>query len=82
MAVDLGLTTLTGLLDRTGILPESIQDVIAGDCRPVENPGRRAASDLPRGTCHAYGEWSYALWPLGPVWLAVNSSSIWEGSSG
>ncbi|MCT7659065.1 acetyl-CoA C-acetyltransferase [Mycobacterium deserti] len=33
-AVDLGIAALTGLLDRTGIAPESVQDVILGHCYP------------------------------------------------
>jgi acetyl-CoA C-acetyltransferase len=33
-AVDLGVAALTGLLDRTGIPPESVQDVILGHCYP------------------------------------------------
>ena len=33
-AVDLGVAALKGLLDRTGIPPESVQDVIVGHCYP------------------------------------------------
>jgi acetyl-CoA C-acetyltransferase len=33
-AVDLGVTALTGLLDRTGIAPDAVQDVILGHCYP------------------------------------------------
>jgi acetyl-CoA C-acetyltransferase len=33
-AVDLGVAALRGLLDRTGIPPESVQDVILGHCYP------------------------------------------------
>jgi acetyl-CoA C-acetyltransferase len=33
-AVDLGVAALRGLLDRTGIRPESVQDVILGHCYP------------------------------------------------
>ncbi|MGV0718141.1 acetyl-CoA C-acetyltransferase [Mycolicibacterium sp. XJ662] len=33
-AVDLGVTALKGLLDRTGIAPDAIQDVILGHCYP------------------------------------------------
>ncbi len=33
-AVDLGVAALTGLLNRTGIPPESVQDVIVGHCYP------------------------------------------------
>lgn len=33
-AVDLGVAALKGLLDRTGIPPESVQDVILGHCYP------------------------------------------------
>jgi acetyl-CoA C-acetyltransferase len=33
-AVDLGVAALTGLLDRTGIPSESVQDVILGHCYP------------------------------------------------
>jgi acetyl-CoA C-acetyltransferase len=33
-AVDLGVAALTGLLDRTGVPPESVQDVILGHCYP------------------------------------------------
>lgn len=33
-AVDLGVTALRGLLDRTGIAPEAVQDVILGHCYP------------------------------------------------
>ncbi|MGB8506709.1 acetyl-CoA C-acetyltransferase [Mycobacterium sp.] len=33
-AVDLGVAALTGLLDRTGIAPDAVQDVILGHCYP------------------------------------------------
>jgi acetyl-CoA C-acetyltransferase len=33
-AVELGVAALTGLLDRTGVPPESVQDVILGHCYP------------------------------------------------
>src|SRR6201992_2550630 len=33
-AVDLGVAALTGLLERTGVSPESVQDVILGHCYP------------------------------------------------
>jgi acetyl-CoA C-acetyltransferase len=33
-AVDLGVTALKGLLERTGIPPEAVQDVILGHCYP------------------------------------------------
>jgi acetyl-CoA C-acetyltransferase len=33
-AVDLGVAALTGLLERTGVPPESVQDVILGHCYP------------------------------------------------
>lgn len=33
-AVDLGVTALNGLLERTGIPPKSVQDVILGHCYP------------------------------------------------
>ena len=33
-AVDLGVTALKGLLDRTGIAPEVVEDVILGHCYP------------------------------------------------
>ena len=33
-AVDLGVTALRGLLDRTGIAPELVEDVILGHCYP------------------------------------------------
>ena len=33
-AVDLGVTTLKGLLDRTGVAPDAVQDVILGHCYP------------------------------------------------
>ena len=33
-AVDLGVTALKGLLDRTGIAPDAVQDVILGHCYP------------------------------------------------
>lgn len=33
-AVDLGVTALTGLLERTGIDPAAVQDVILGHCYP------------------------------------------------
>src|SRR4051812_27952049 len=33
-AVDLGVAALKGLLDRTGIAPDSVQDVILGHCYP------------------------------------------------
>ena len=42
-AVDLGVAALTGLLDRTGIAPDAVQDVILGHCYPnSEAPGDRA----------------------------------------
>jgi acetyl-CoA C-acetyltransferase len=33
-AVELGVAALTGLLDRTGVRPEAVQDVILGHCYP------------------------------------------------
>ncbi len=33
-AVDLGVTALKGLLDRTGIAPDVVDDVILGHCYP------------------------------------------------
>ena len=33
-AVDLGVTALKGLLDRTGVAPDAVQDVILGHCYP------------------------------------------------
>ncbi|WP_343574673.1 acetyl-CoA C-acetyltransferase [Mycobacterium sp.] len=33
-AVELGVAALTGLLDRTGVPPEAVQDVILGHCYP------------------------------------------------
>ena len=33
-AVDLGVTALKGLLERTGIAPDAVQDVILGHCYP------------------------------------------------
>jgi acetyl-CoA C-acetyltransferase len=33
-AVDLGVAALTGLLERTGVAPEAVQDVILGHCYP------------------------------------------------
>jgi len=33
-AVDLGVTALRGLLERTGLAPEAVQDVILGHCYP------------------------------------------------
>ncbi|HEX2214805.1 MAG TPA: acetyl-CoA C-acetyltransferase [Mycobacterium sp.] len=33
-AVDLGVTALQGLLDRTGVAPDAIEDVIIGHCYP------------------------------------------------
>ncbi|MFE3543943.1 acetyl-CoA C-acetyltransferase [Nocardia sp. NPDC059177] len=33
-AVDLGVTALRGLLDRTGVSPESVDDVVLGHCYP------------------------------------------------
>jgi acetyl-CoA C-acetyltransferase len=33
-AVDLGVTALKGLLDRTGIAPDAVEDVILGHCYP------------------------------------------------
>ena len=33
-AVDLGVAALTGLLDRTGVPPDAVQDVILGHCYP------------------------------------------------
>jgi acetyl-CoA C-acetyltransferase len=33
-AVDLGVTALKGLLERTGLAPEAVQDVILGHCYP------------------------------------------------
>ncbi|MGN9842584.1 acetyl-CoA C-acetyltransferase [Nonomuraea sp. H19] len=47
-AVDLGVTALKGLLDRTGIAPEAIEDVILGHCNATgEAPaiGRVVALD-------------------------------------
>jgi acetyl-CoA C-acetyltransferase len=47
-AVDLGVAALTGLLDRTGVAPDSVQDVIVGHCYPsMEAPaiGRVIALD-------------------------------------
>ncbi len=51
-AVDLGVAALKGLLERTGIAPEAVQDVVLGHCYPSsESPaiGRVVAldSDLP-----------------------------------
>ena len=34
-AVDLGVAALKGLLERTGIAPEAVQDVILGHCYPT-----------------------------------------------
>ncbi len=47
-AVDLGVAALRGLLDRTGIAPDAVQDVILGHCYPsTEAPaiGRVVALD-------------------------------------
>lgn len=47
-AVDLGVTALNGLLERTGIPPESVQDVILGHCYPSSDApaiGRVVALD-------------------------------------
>src|ERR1700747_56164 len=33
-AVDLGVAALKGLLERTGIAPDAVQDVIRGHCSP------------------------------------------------
>src|ERR1700677_5268206 len=33
-AVDLGVTALKGLLERTGLAPEAVQDVVLGHCYP------------------------------------------------
>jgi acetyl-CoA C-acetyltransferase len=47
-AVDLGVAALTGLLDRTGIAPDAVEDVILGHCYPsMEAPaiGRVVALD-------------------------------------
>ncbi|MEZ0341250.1 acetyl-CoA C-acetyltransferase [Mycobacterium sp. pV006] len=47
-AVELGVTALKGLLDRTGVAPEAIEDVIVGHCYPsMEAPaiGRVIALD-------------------------------------
>ncbi|MCH9708576.1 MAG: acetyl-CoA C-acetyltransferase [Actinomycetia bacterium] len=47
-AVDLGVAALRGLLDRTGIAPDSVEDVIVGHCYPsMEAPaiGRVIALD-------------------------------------
>ncbi|WP_159229256.1 acetyl-CoA C-acetyltransferase [Mycolicibacterium vanbaalenii] len=47
-AVDLGVAALQGLLERTGIAPDSVQDVIVGHCYPsMEAPaiGRVIALD-------------------------------------
>jgi acetyl-CoA C-acetyltransferase len=47
-AVDLGVVALSGLLERTGVPPESVQDVILGHCYPTsEAPaiGRVVALD-------------------------------------
>src|SRR4029078_1514239 len=47
-AVDLGVAALQGLLERTGLSPDSVQDVILGHCYPsAEAPaiGRVVALD-------------------------------------
>jgi acetyl-CoA C-acetyltransferase len=47
-AVDLGVAALTGLLERTGVAPDAVQDVILGHCYPsTEAPaiGRVVALD-------------------------------------
>jgi acetyl-CoA C-acetyltransferase len=47
-AVDLGVTALKGLLERTGVAPDQVQDVILGHCYPsMEAPaiGRVVALD-------------------------------------
>ncbi len=47
-AVDLGVTALKGLLERTGVAPDEVQDVILGHCYPsMEAPaiGRVVALD-------------------------------------
>src|SRR6516162_5487394 len=47
-AVDLGVAALRGLLDRTGVAPDAVQDVILGHCYPTpEAPaiGRVVALD-------------------------------------
>jgi acetyl-CoA C-acetyltransferase len=47
-AVDLGVTALKGLLERTGVAPDDVQDVILGHCYPsMEAPaiGRVVALD-------------------------------------
>src|ERR1700749_3022609 len=33
-AVELGVTALKGLLDRTGLAPDAVQDVVLGHCYP------------------------------------------------
>ena len=33
-AIDLGVAALQGLLERTGLAPESVEDVILGHCYP------------------------------------------------
>ena len=47
-AVDLGVTALKGLLERTGVAPDAVEDVILGHCYPsMEAPaiGRVVALD-------------------------------------
>ncbi len=44
-AVELGVTALKGLLDRTGIAPDVVDDVILGHCYPEQ----RGACHRPRG---------------------------------
>ena len=46
-AIDLGVAALQGLLERTGLAPESVEDVILGHCYPnSEAPADRTG----RGT--------------------------------
>ena len=42
-AVDLGVAALKGLLERTGIEPDAVQDVILGHCYPEQRGARDRA---------------------------------------
>ena len=54
-AVDLGVAALRGLLERTGVTPDAVEDVILGHCYPsMEAPaiGRVVALDAAAATDH------------------------------
>ena len=46
-AVDLGVAALTGLLERTGVAAEAVDDVILGHCYPNGEAPRRSGGSWP-----------------------------------